>query len=370
MEEGSAPLLLPAGVGHLDPQAAVFTAMVDGWHRQMLSRGLKSTTINSRLVLIRRFADFTNEYPWTWSAEDLEAFSADLRSGAKPVSISTLRNYQNEIRLFHEYLLDPRYAWVDEVRRRFDAGLQQIVHEWNVVAHSSEFEGDPSRRALTVDEVQALFDAADDLVHRATKSKRKGRLAAIRSSALLKTTYAYGLRRRECAMLDIADLRRNPKAPQFGQFGGLQVRYGKSSRGGAPKRRTVLLVPEMDWIKPVLEHWIDDIRPVLGPVRHPAIWLTERGNRLHVRKLDEAFEEIALHAQLAPELSLHGLRHSYVTHLLEFGYPELFVQKQVGHAYASTTSIYSHVSDEFRTALIQRSLDRQLEGLGMEGWKA
>jgi site-specific recombinase XerD len=69
-------------------------------------------------------------------------------------------------------------------------------------------------------------------------------------------------------------------------------------------------------------------------------------------------------------LSLHGLRHSYVTHLLEFGYPELFVQKQVGHAYASTTSIYSHVSDEFRTTLIQRSLDRQMEGLGMEGWKA
>ncbi len=367
MEKGSAPHLLPSGVGHLDPQSAVFDAMLDGWHIQMQSRGLKTSTITGRLVLIRRFAAFTNEYPWTWTPEDLEAFSATLRSGAGGIAVSTLRTYQNEIRLFHEYLLDPRYQWGREVRRRFDADLQQIVHEWNSVAHSSEYEGDPRRRALTVDEVQELFDAADDLVEQAARSKRKGRLAALRTSALLKTTYAYGLRRRECAMLDMADLRRNPKAPQFGRFGGLQVRWGKSSRGGPPKRRTVLLVPEMDWIVGCLTHWIDEVRPLLGPERHPAVWLTERGNRLHVIKMDEAFEGVSRHAGLPVELTLHGLRHSYVTHLLEFGYPELFVQKQVGHAYASTTSIYSHVSDEFRTSLIQRSLDRQMQALDMKG---
>jgi len=112
--------------------------------------------------------------------------------------------------------------------------------------HSSEYEGDPRRRALTVDEVQELFDAADDLVEQAAGSKRKGRLAALRASALL-NTYARGLRRRECTMLDIADLRRNPKAPQFGRFGGLQVRYGQSSRGGPPKRRTVLLAIQADF---------------------------------------------------------------------------------------------------------------------------
>lgn len=370
MERGSASQLLPAGVGHLDPQAAVFAAMVDGWRIQMESRGLKKSTINGRLALVSRFAAYSNEYPWTWTAEDLEAFSADLRSGIKPVSISTLRNYQNERRLFHEYLLDPRYAWREEARRRFDAEIQQIVHEWNSVAHVSEYEGDPTRRALTVDEVQMLFDAADDLVNEATRSKRKGRLAAIRTATMLKTIYAYGLRRRECAMLDMADMRRNPKAPKFGQFGGLQVRYGKSSRGGTPKRRTVLLVPEMDWITPALTYWIDEIRPILGPQRHPAVWLTERGNRLHPVNLDGAWGDVRDHAGIAGELTLHGLRHSYVTHLLEFGYPELFVQKQVGHSYASTTSIYSHVSDEFRTSLIQKSLDRQTEGLGLEGWQA
>lgn len=368
LDRGSASHLLPVGVAHLDPQAAVFKAMVDGWRIQMESRGLKKGTVNGRLTLIGRFATFTNEYPWTWTPEDLEAFSANLRSGERPVAVATLRNYQNELRLFHEYLLDPRYAWVEEVRRRFDATVQQIVHEWNSVAHVSDFEGDPRRRALTVDEVQTLFDAADDLVRVAMGSGRKGRLAAMRTSAMLKTTYAYGLRRRECVMLDVVDFRRNPKAPAFGQFGGVHVRYGKSSRGGTPKRRTVLLVPEMDWVIEPLNHWVEAVRPLLGPVKHPALWLTERGNRVHAVNLDGAWETVRVHAGLAEELTLHGLRHSYVTHLLEFGYPELFVQKQVGHAYAATTSIYSHVSDEFRTSLIQRSLDRQMETLGLKGW--
>ncbi|WP_143043980.1 hypothetical protein [Nonomuraea jiangxiensis] len=52
-------------------------------------------------------------------------------------------------------------------------------------------------------------------------------------------------------MLDLGDLRRAPKTPQFRQYGGLYVRYGKASRGSPPKRRTVLTVQEMDWIADV-----------------------------------------------------------------------------------------------------------------------
>jgi site-specific recombinase XerD len=53
-------------------------------------------------------------------------------------------------------------------------------------------------------------------------------------------------------------------------------------------------------------------------------------------------------ADLPDELDLHSLWHSYVTHLIEFDYPECFVQDQVGHAYASTTAIYTGVSDDYR----------------------
>jgi DDE domain/Phage integrase family len=50
-------------------------------------------------------------------------------------------------------------------------------------------------------------------------------------------------------------------------------------------------------------------------------------------------------------LDLHSLRYSYITHLIEFDYPERFVRDQVGHAYGSTTAIYTHVSNEYRDRL-------------------
>jgi integrase/recombinase XerD len=69
------------------------------------------------------------------------------------------------------------------------------------------------------------------------------------------------------------------------------------------------------------------------------VWVTERCGRVSVRGLDRAFDEAREAAGLPSELDLHALRHSYVTHLVEFDYPERFVQDQVGHAYASTTAI-------------------------------
>lgn len=51
--------------------------------------------------------------------------------------------------------------------------------------------------------------------------------------------------------------------------------------------------------------------------------------------------------------------HSYVTHLIEFGYPERFVQDQVGHRHGSTTALYTWVSDEYRNRLLEAHLQRQ-----------
>jgi integrase/recombinase XerC len=47
-----------------------------------------------------------------------------------------------------------------------------------------------------------------------------------------------------------------------------------------------------------------------------------------------------------------------VTHLVEFGYPERFVTEQVGHAYASTTAIYTSVSNDFKNKALQNALSR------------
>ena len=363
---GAAHLVLDGGVRFLHPEPAVFDAMIEGWRRQQQSRYLREPTIAARISVVRRLAGFSDQYPWQWTAQELEAFSAQVASGPDKVAFSTLRGYQNAIRLFCEYLTDVRYGWAHECAVRFGQAPVQIAHEWNTAAHVGEYEGDPRRRALTYDEVQALFDAADGRVEAIRGRGRKGSLAALRDAVLLKTVYAFGLRRREAVMLDLADFRRNSRAGHLGVFGSAQVRYGKASCGGPPKRRTVLTVPEMDWIVDTLADWRDAVRPLLAPGAHPALFVTERRGRMQLRHANDAFNRAAADAALPATLDLHCLRHSYVTHLLEFGYPPLFVQQQVGHSHAATTATYTSVSDEFRNRLMDAALSRFPE-LGRAG---
>ena len=174
---------------------------------------------------------------------------------------------------------------------------------------SNDYEGNPEARPFSRTELQRFLDYADEQVDRAVRAKRKGVLAAYRDATLFKVVYAWGLRRREAWGLDLADLRHNPKVPAFGRYGGVFVRWGKSSRGSAPKRRTVLTVPEMDWIVAVLEQWRDDVRPAFGAGAHPALWVTERASRISMRRIDEAFTTARDAAGLDPTLSLHCLRH-------------------------------------------------------------
>jgi len=53
--------------------------------------------------------------------------------------------------------------------------------------------------------------------------------------------------------------------------------------------------------------------------------------------------------------------HSYITHLIEDGWDAKFVQDQAGHDYASTTSLYTGVSSDFRTRTLRRVLDRTIK---------
>ncbi|MGW1620113.1 hypothetical protein [Streptomyces sp. NPDC002172] len=204
---GAAHLMLVDGISYMDPAPAVFEAMLEGWTKQQRARFLKwEGTIKPRLSLVRRFAEFSNQYPWQWQPAEFEAFIDHLRTKTPTFTVSSGRNYQNHLRLFCEFITDPRYGWMSVCQERFGEVPVQILHEWNTVTHVSEYEGDPSRRPLTYDEIQDLFDAADGRVEEIRKRGRKGALTAMRDSALIKTYYAYGMRRRENVGLDIADL--------------------------------------------------------------------------------------------------------------------------------------------------------------------
>ena len=99
--------------------------------------------------------------------------------------VSTARGYEQALALFMGYVTDLRYGWPEVCGERFGQGPQQIFHDGNMVAHVSEFEGQPGRRPFTYGEVQALFDAADARVEeiRATGPQRRADRDAGRGAA-------------------------------------------------------------------------------------------------------------------------------------------------------------------------------------------
>jgi integrase/recombinase XerC len=107
---GAAHLELVSGVVQLRPEEAMLDAMLRGWRAQQKSRGMRDETAVDRERLIRRFCEFTNEYPWRWTAGHVDEWSAYL-TGERHLAPSTIRAYQGDVRLFTEFLIDARYGW-------------------------------------------------------------------------------------------------------------------------------------------------------------------------------------------------------------------------------------------------------------------
>jgi hypothetical protein len=164
-----------AGVRPLHIEEAVFEAMVDGWRAQQTARYLKPKTIQHNERGVRAFVEHIGRFPWEWRASDLDEYFEDLLSRPQRLARSTLRAYQWRLKGFSEYVCDRRYPWTVICEREFGRAPGQLFDERNLVAHLDEFEGDPRRRPLTVDELDAFFAACDERVTRARTSGRKGR---------------------------------------------------------------------------------------------------------------------------------------------------------------------------------------------------
>jgi integrase/recombinase XerC len=350
------------GVRPLRIEGALFDAMPAGWRSQQTARYLKVKTVRANEVGVWRFQEHVGCWPWEWQASDVDEYFEDLPSRPERLARSTLRAYQLRLKGFSEYACDRRYPWSAICEREFGRGPGQLFDERNLVAHLDEFEGDPRRRPLTVDELEAFFAAGEARIASFQTRGRKGLLQAWRDDALFKAKFAWGLRRAEVCSLDTADFRAHPKLPDFGAFGQVHVRWGKAKRGGGPQRRTVLTV--FDWAVDVVEQYLTEIRPRFGCPDHPAVFVTERGTRISTAYVNERFAEIRGQAGLDEMLTPHCLRHSYVTHLSELGWAAKFIQDQVGHSHAATTAVYMSVSDEFKDRLIRAAIDEQLLQLG------
>lgn len=170
---------------------------------------------------------------------------------------------------------------------------------------------------LMFSEVVQLFESMDDTT-----------MVGIRDRFLLELLYGCGLRVGECAALTVDDIDRKRR--------NITV-IGKGSR-----ERVVPFYKEMlDSMDRYLQ---------LGRVglmkehQHRYLFvnqlgkpLTERGIQLIVKKAGEK-------ALLKQPLHPHTLRHSFATHLLDYGVDLRTVQELLGHQNLSTTQIYTHVT--------------------------
>lgn len=352
---GSARLVLLDGVALLRPDEQVFEAILEGWRNQGLARNLARSTVQARERQVRAFQAHAGVFPWEWAAVHADEWFADLRA-VHHCTRSTVRGYQVAVRGFCAFAIDPAYGWAEECMRWFGSHPVQIVTDVNSAQHVADVESEPAKRPFTRRELQDLFDYADEQVELKRSQGKKGWMAAFRDATIFKTAYAFGTRRTETQMLDVSDFGRNPEAPEFGGFGAVHVRHGKAKRASPPKRRTVLTV--WPWAVDVLAQWFTEVRPLFGADDNPAAWPSERSPRVSAALLDHRMADYRQAIGLDPVLDFHSLRRSYVTHLIEDGWDPRFVQDQVGHEHASTTSIYTGVSSDFRTRTLRRALDQ------------
>ena len=85
-----------------------------------------------------------------------EEFFSDLRSMQRRKQ-STIRGYQNALRLFCSYVSHPDYGWDRVCEQRFGAHPAQVFFEWNTAAHVQDNEQSPAKRAFTKRELQDFF---------------------------------------------------------------------------------------------------------------------------------------------------------------------------------------------------------------------
>jgi site-specific recombinase XerD len=139
---------------------------------------------------------------------------------------------------------------------------------------------------------------------------------------LLILAYSAGLRVSEIAALRVPDI--DPAR------GVILVRSGK----GRKDRYTILAARA----KRILETYLE--------LYKPQTWLFEgqKGGHLSTRSIQEVFTRAKNKVGITKEVSIHSLRHSFATHLLENGTDIRYIQELLGHADPKTTQIYTHVA--------------------------
>jgi len=101
-----------------------------------------------------------------------------------------------------------------------------------------------------------------------------------------------------------------------------------------------------DRIVPLSDYMAEGLKKYIS-AEHPHIWLfngKEPDGRYSVKGLSWIIRENLKKTDIKKNVSLHSLRHSYATHLLEDGVNIVTIKELLGHAHIATTMLYLHVA--------------------------
>ena len=273
----------------------------------MEGRRLSAATQRFHINSCKRFAAFLGRSPATATAEDVRRFQHHLSDAG--LSIISRNRVMTGVKFLVRVTL-----------RRLDLA--------NEIYHLREPQKIP--QVLSREEVKRLLLMAGSLKNR----------------SLLSLAYGCGLRAGEVVRLRAGDI--------DSAQGVIRIVQGKGS-----KDRNVMLPPEL---LDLLRQWWKQ-RPTRYDAGVPAAerWLfpgLKAGKPLTKRQFSRIFHRSAEAAGIAKPVTLHSLRHSFATHLLEGGTDIRRIQALLGHAKLDSTARYASVA----TGIIAR-MESPLDGL-------
>jgi len=255
-------------------------------------RGLAVRTQESYVQAVSQLAAHYRKSPDQISEEELRQYFLYLKN-VKCVSRSTHTLALCAIKFFYEHTLK---------------------REWHTLAFTRPPKETKLPVVLSVEEVRQILN----YVH------------YMRYRVCLTTIYACGLRLLEGVSLQVKDI--------DGQRKMIHVHQGK---GGKDR-----FVPLPDSALSMLrQYWTTHRNPIwLFPSIHALLAPERTSQFMHETGVQKAFRAALLESGVKKDATVHTLRHSYATHLLEAGINLRVIQGYLGHASPKTTAIYTHLT--------------------------
>jgi integrase/recombinase XerD len=232
----------------------------------------------------------------------------NIRHKSGALGSNSLNKHQQAIKLFFQYL------------RQSGRIILPAVELRNEASDTKEIE------VLTELEIKELFDAPFQMSYKLGEEHIQQR-----DRAILVIFYGCGLRRNEAYHLNISDFCFDNKT--------LKVRKAKNY-----KQR---LVPVHSSYMEILQEYIFDSRIKLTESKtEQAFFLSVRHTRMNDQSLAMRLKKMLEITGIEKRITLHTLRHSVATHLLQKGMKLEQIARFLGHSSLESTQIYTHIIQE------------------------